>query len=329
MSHLVLGAGGIGRATTTALVKRGHTVTLASRSGRVTDRPWEAISADAVTVETADARDADRLTELARGAATIVNAINPPSYLTWDTDWPPMASAILTAAEQSGAALVIIGTLYGYGEVTAPMTEATPLAASGHKGRLRVSMWNDALAAHEQGRIRVTELRSGDYFGPGATKMSSFLGDLVIDRVVAHRPVLLPVGRADAAHAWTYIPDVGDFAARVADTGQSDPSVWGRPWHVPSPPARSMAEAAADVARLTGARTPRLLALPRPLGTVAGVFVPFMKELRETRHQFEGPFVIDSSAAERRFGVTATPWEEALTATVADRAATPVDTHRD
>ena len=36
--HLVLGAGGIGRATTARLVERGHTVTLASRSGQVTDR---------------------------------------------------------------------------------------------------------------------------------------------------------------------------------------------------------------------------------------------------------------------------------------------------
>ncbi|NUR82322.1 MAG: NAD-dependent epimerase, partial [Dermatophilaceae bacterium] len=40
--HLVLGAGGVGRSTTAALVAGGHTVTLASRSGRVTERPWEA-----------------------------------------------------------------------------------------------------------------------------------------------------------------------------------------------------------------------------------------------------------------------------------------------
>ena len=37
--HLVLGAGGVGRSTTVALVALGHTVTLASRSGRVDELP--------------------------------------------------------------------------------------------------------------------------------------------------------------------------------------------------------------------------------------------------------------------------------------------------
>ena len=323
--HLVLGAGGIGRATTARLVELGHTVTLASRSGRVSDRPWEATSPGAVTVVAADAADADRLTELATGAATIVNAINPPSYTAWEADWPPVAAAILTAAERSGAGLVIIGNLYGYGEVEAPMTEQTPLAATGHKGRLRNQMWTDALTLHQQGRIRVTELRSSDYFGPGATKMTSVLGDAVIDRVAAGRLGILPGGRTDVPHSWTYIPDVGDFAARVAvagvtDAGDSDESVWGRAWHVPTAPARTIAEAAADVARLTGRSKSRVVAVPRPVGTALGVVVPILREMRETRHQFERPFVLDSSQAERAFGVQATPWEQALTATIADRS---------
>lgn len=52
----------------------------------------------------------------------------------------------------------------------------------------------------------------------------------------------------------------------------------------------------------------------------ARVFVLFMNELRETRHQFERPFVLDSRQAEQAFGMSATPWKEALTTTIADRA---------
>jgi hypothetical protein len=48
------------------------------------------------------------------------------------------------------------------------MTEDLPAAPVGHKGRVRAKMWSDALAAHEAGRARVTELRAADYFGPGA-----------------------------------------------------------------------------------------------------------------------------------------------------------------
>ena len=61
--------------------------------------------------------------------------------------------------------------------------------------------------------------------------------------------------------------------------------------------------------------------LPRPLGTAAGLVVPFMRELRETRHQFERPFVLDSDLTQRTFGLEPTPWDEALTTTIAARRA--------
>jgi hypothetical protein len=47
-----------------------------------------------------------------------------------------------------------------------------------------------------------------------------------------------------------------------------------------------------------------------------GVVSPLVRELRETRYQFERPFVVDSSAFESTFGVSATPMDEALDATV-------------
>ena len=313
--HLVLGAGGVGRATTTALVGLGHTVTLASRSGRVVDRPWEADHPDAVEVVALDAGDAAGLTAAARGAASIVNAVNPPSYLTWETDWPPVVAATLAAAEDTGAGLVIVGNLYGYGAVSGPMRETDPMRPAGHKGALRADMWTKALALHEAGRLRVTELRGSDYFGPGTTPRSSYLNDIIIDSILAGRPPIVPVGRTDAPHSWTYVPDVGALAARLA----TDDRGWGHAWHVPTSPARTFTEAAADIARLAGVKPRRVLTLPRPLGTAAGVFVPLMRELRETRHQFERAFVLDSTLTQETFGLRPTPWEEALAVTIAAR----------
>jgi nucleoside-diphosphate-sugar epimerase len=313
--HLVLGAGGVGRTTTAALVALGHTVTLASRSGRVAERPWEATRPDAVEVVAADAGDTARLTELARGATSIVNAVNPPSYMTWDTDWPPVAAATLAAAEATGAGLVIIGNLYGYGRVDRPMREDDPMRPSGHKGALRADMWTEALARHEAGRLRVTELRSSDYFGPGTTPRTSYLNDIIIDALLAGRRPFLPVGRADAPHSWTYVPDVGALAARVATSDAG----WGRAWHVPTAAPRTFDEAAADVARVAAVPSRRVRVLPRALGTAAGLVVPFMREVRETRHQFERPFVLDSTFTEQTFGLAPTPWEDALEATVAAR----------
>ncbi|MBA2552863.1 MAG: hypothetical protein H0V10_04055 [Geodermatophilaceae bacterium] len=41
-----------------------------------------------------------------------------------------------------------------------------------------------------------------------------------------------------------------------------------------------------------------------------------MRELRETRHQFDRPFILDSSAHVAEFAGDATPFDEAIAATV-------------
>ena len=332
--HLVLGAGGIGRTTTARLVALGHTVTLASRSGRVTDRPWaraamsgagtagDPVTAGPVTVDPAatepvtvvavDAADADALTELARGAASITNAINPPKYTTWDTDWPPVARAILTAAERTGAGLVTVGNLYPYGKVDGPMREGDPDHPNGHKGELRAWMWRDALALHDAGRIRATELRASDYFGPEATRGMSVLNDFVIRRAAAGRTAFVPMGRPDAPHSWTYLADIGALAAALATDDRS----WGHVWHVPTSAPRTMSQVATDTARIAGHPARPVRTLPRALGTALGAVVPVMRELRETRHEFEHPFVLDSSHTEQTFGLVPTLWDDALEATV-------------
>ena len=100
---------------------------------------------DGVEKVAADAGDATRLSELTVGATAVYNCVNPP-YHQWATAWPPIANALLQAAERSGAVLAVTGNLYGYGEVDAPMTEHTALAATGVKGRVRNQMWRDALS---------------------------------------------------------------------------------------------------------------------------------------------------------------------------------------
>ncbi len=313
--HLVLGTGGTGRATAAHLVAAGHTVTLASRSGTVSERPWEALHPGTVSLADVDVRDADRLVELAAGAASIVNALNPRSYTTWDEEWPPLAAALLRAAERTGAGLVTISNLYGYGYglVDEPMTESRELRPNGHKGQLRAQMWRDALALHQTGRIRATELRASDYFGPGATPGASILNDLVLKRAARGATVVMPMGRADAPHSWTYLSDIGVLAATLA----TDDRAWGRAWHVPTSVPRSVREVATEAARLNGHRRARVWTAPRGLVTAGGAVWPLLKELRETRHQFERPFILDSRQTEDTFGLAPTPWDDALRATLA------------
>ncbi|MEV2275381.1 NAD-dependent epimerase/dehydratase family protein [Nocardiopsis sp. NPDC049922] len=299
--HVVVGAGQIGSPLASALHRKGHEVTLVSRSGR---------GPDEVERIAADASDRTRLTEIVRGADVLYNCANP-AYHRWPTDWPPLAASLLGAAEDTGADYVLLGNLYVYAPPTRPMRESDPLDPPSAKARTRVRMWRDALAAHEAGRIRVTEVRAGDYFGPGCVDQTHF-GERFFPRLLRGRAASF-VYDADQPHTWTYVHDVAE-ALSVAAT---DERSFGRAWHVPSPPpvsARHIAEVAGEIA---GLDTARVDVLPRWLVRTLGLVSPMLRELEDVRYQFTRPFVADSTDFQNTFGVAPTPLETALKETVA------------
>src|SRR5215467_9196188 len=113
--HVVIGAGPIGTGVARDLAGRGRQVRIITRSGSgPTDTSAELVAADA-----SDAAAMARLTE---GATAIYNCANPP-YHRWPELWPPIAASLLGAAERSGAVLVTVTNLYGYGP--APQSQGT------------------------------------------------------------------------------------------------------------------------------------------------------------------------------------------------------------
>lgn len=307
--HLVVGAGAIGGSVARRLAARGYRVLVVTRSGS---------GPAGVERIAADAADAEVMARLAVGAVAIYNCANPP-YHRWSTDWPPIAHSLQGAAERAGAVLVTISNLYGYGPARGslgvaaydelhPMTAATPLAATGSKGKVRARMWTEALQAHRDGRLRAVEVRASDYIGPGA---ASVIGERFVPRVLRGKNAVV-LGRTDRLHTWSFTEDV----AAMAVVAGSDPRAWGQAWHAPSNAPRTQRAVAEDMARAAGARPPRLRPLPSALLAGLGSVSPLMRELRETEYQFRDDFIMDSSTATMTFGLTPTPWDTVLAATL-------------
>jgi nucleoside-diphosphate-sugar epimerase len=303
MHQVIVGAGTVGAATALRLAGEGHQVRLVSRRGR-------GPAHDGIERVAADATDVTALTDLSLGASTLYNCANPASYGRWASEWPPLAAAILTAAEASGAVLVTLSNLYGYGPGDLPMIETTPQAATGKKGCLRVAMWRDALAAHRSGRIRVTEARASDYFGPGFTD-TAHMGSRVVPQILKGRKVRV-LGDPDAPHTWTYIDDV----VRTLIVLGSDERAWGQPWHVPSGPPRSQRQMAGAFAEAAGVAAPAVVPIPSWSLRAVGMISPVVRELEEVRYQFDRAFVMDSSVFSTTFGIASTPLDRAALATV-------------
>lgn len=302
--QVIVGAGAVGSATARLLADRGDQVRLISRRG---SGPHH----ERIQRVAADATDTATLRELATGAAALYNCANP-LYHRWPADWPPLAAALLTAAEHAGAVLVITGNLYGYGPVDGPMTEDLPLRPTTVKGGVRARMWCDALAAHQAGRVRATEARASDFIG---TSSQNILAQLVLPRVVTGRRALVPAD-PDAPHSWTYIGDVARTLVALA----GDERAWGRAWHVPTGPALSIRQVASRAAALAGAPAPRLAEMPGPVLWFGGLFSPMARAFREMRYQFQRPFILDSTAATTTFGITPTPLTDVLREVVTDQA---------
>ena len=300
-THVVVGAGAVGTATALELVGLGHQVRMVTRSG-------SGPVVEGIERSAGDASDPVALCSLVAGAEAVYNCANPP-YHRWPELWPPIAAALLAAVEETETVLVTMGNLYGYGPVDHPMVETDPLVSSGTKGRVRAAMWDDALEVHRSGRAVVTEARASDFFGPGVVGTSLFGRNM--QRLLARRTTWV-TGDPDAPHSWTYVPDVGRTLAVLG----SNPLAWGRAWHVPTAPPASQRQMAELFCRLAGAPAPKVVAVPSPVMTAVGLVSAEIRELRETRYQFDRPFVVDSTACTRMFGLEATPLAEAMQTTL-------------
>lgn len=294
--HVIVGAGPVGSATAKLLAGRGELVRVITRRGTGPEHA-------AIERVAADATDAARLSVLAAGAVALYNCANP-LYHRWLTDWPPLASALLAAAERSGAVLATVNNLYGYGPVVAPITPATPLAATHPKLRLRAQMWRDALAAHQAGRIRATEVRGSDYI-----EANSIFSVALAAPLSAGKRAYVPAP-LDVPHSWTSIADVAKTLVTVATQERA----WGQAWLVPTNPALTIRDLATRFTTLRGLPAPKLTAVPYPALWAAGLFSPLMRELRVTNYQWTRPFVVDSTFTEQTLGLTPTPIDTALAA---------------
>ncbi|MEU0356739.1 NAD-dependent epimerase/dehydratase family protein [Streptomyces cyaneofuscatus] len=298
--HTVLGSGPAGTALATELVRRGHPVRLVDRSGG-------GPAIDGVERYAADVATSEGARAAVAGAAVVYHCVNVGYHLQVEV-MPKIQEAVLGAAEREGARLVVLDTLYPYGETHgAVMTEDSPWNATTRKGRMRAELDARYLAAHREGRLSVVLGRSADFVGPGV--LNSTLGGAVFPAALTGQPVPA-LGDIDLPHSYTYIEDVAAGLATLGEHPEGD----GRVWHLPTAPARTTRQILALVEERTG-RPLELTVIPepRPFGPFDEAF---MAEYAEMFYQHTEAQIVDSSAIEKAFGLTPTPLETAIDATL-------------
>lgn len=296
--HVIIGAGSIGSNVARLLAERGHNVRIITRRGSGPEHPL-------IERVPADASDPSILTRLSRGAEVIYHCANPPSYAEWERLLPPLQTAAVAAAKANDAVLALTGSMYAYGpQPGGLMNERTAMAATGHKGRLRKRMWEQALAAG----IRTVEVRGSDYIGKDANGIYS----LLIEPALTKGKAAWITGHLDMPHTFTVNTDMAQALVTLA----SDERAWGRPWHVPSPPAITIRELAGRYTAAAGKPPIKLIQLPRFIMRATGLAVPIAREMAEMDYQWYAPFHMDATETADTFALTATDLDTAIRAEV-------------
>lgn len=282
---VVVGAGPVGRETARLLAADGHDVRLVSRGGATPDD-------DHVSGVALDASDGQGLTRVSVGADAIFMCAMA-AYTNWPAEFPPIMAGVVTAAEGVRARLVVLGNIYGYGrEAPSPLTSAMPPAPTSVKGRVRNSMWEQALGS----AVPALEVRASDYLGKGAASLFTLL---TLPPLLAGQKATMP-GDLDVQHAWSYTKDV----ARTLVAASRYSGQWGRAFHVPSQHI-SVRELATRFTERAGAPAPALRALNQEDLVELAREDRFMREIVEMSYLYQDPLVIDSSDTERVLGISA------------------------
>ncbi|WP_328634574.1 NAD-dependent epimerase/dehydratase family protein [Streptomyces sp. NBC_00356] len=298
--HTVLGAGPAGTSVALELARRGHAVRLVDRAG--SGEPLDGVERLAGDVGTADGALA-----AIEDADVVYHCVNVAYHLQVDV-MPGIQEAVLSAVARTDARLVVLDTLYPYGETHGEvMTEDTPWRAATAKGRMRTALDENYLAAHKEGRAKVVLGRSADFVGPRV--LNSTLGGAVFPAALTGGEVLA-LGDIDLKHSYTNILDVARGLAVLGENPSGD----GRVWHLPTAPARTTREILTVLGDLVS-HPLRIVAMdePRPFGPFDETF---MNSYAELFYQHTEPQIMNSTAFQREFGLTPTPIETTLSQTL-------------
>ncbi|URK87328.1 NAD(P)H-binding protein [Rhizobium sp. RCAM05350] len=306
---LILGAtGGIGGAVARTLQARGWTIRALNR-----DAAKAAARAPGYEWLQGDAMNAGDVLAAAQGVSLIVHAVNPAGYRNWGTLVLPMIDNTIAAARETGATIVLPGTIYNFGPDAFPLLhETSPQNPVTAKGRIRAEMERRLEAASQQG-VRVIVVRAGDFFGPGAANNWFSQGLITPGKPVA--TVTYP-GRKGIGHQWAYLPDVAETMARLVDRREtlSPFAVFHMQGFWDDDGTRMVAA----IRRVSGNPALKVKSFPWWMMPFVSPFVPFLRELREMRYIWQEPLRMPNDRLVAAIGAEPwTPIDEAVRASLA------------
>ncbi|MEI7024253.1 SDR family NAD(P)-dependent oxidoreductase [Paenibacillus sp. y28] len=306
---IVLGAtGGVGNPLVAELVQRGVSTVAFGRSQAKLEALAEELGRpQCLTLAAGDAFKSEDIVKAAAGVDVIFHSANIP-YHEMEARLLPLGEAVMQAAEQLGAKVVVVDGIYPYGRRTVDKaTEDHPKMPHTRKGKVRHA-YEQLILSPRWSKARPLIVRLPDYYGPSA--QASYLS-VTMEAIAAGKPTAF-IGNMTIPREYVYLPDAARMIVQIASRDES----YGQNWHIPGPALISGRDLVRIAQQASGKRKAVI-----PLGKISlslfGLFNPVMKEVVEMLYLTEEPFVLSGEKYEQAFGpIRWTPHEQAIAATI-------------
>lgn len=294
----ILGATGpVGTALAKALTAYTTNIRLVSRQPKKVNETDELVAADLTQKEAV--HQAVKGSEVVYLTAGLL-------YKTkvWQQQWPVIMRNVIDACKAHGSKLVFFDNMYMYDPAHLHhLTEEAPVRPVSKKGAVRAQIaqmiWNEVKVGTLQAQI----VRAADFI---STK-NSVLVEMIAKNLARGKKAMWMVD-VNKVHHFTYVPDAAKATALLGNT----PDAYNQVWHLPTASERLtgkqwMEKIAAEIGVPL-----RYTVLSKTAMGLLGIFVPVLREFKELAYQYEMDYVFDASKFTNRFGIYATPPQQAI-----------------
>ncbi|MFP3834858.1 NAD-dependent epimerase/dehydratase family protein [Chryseobacterium sp. SIMBA_028] len=285
----ILGANGqIGEELAREL-KRNFTsdIRIVSRSAKKVNDTDEAFSADLSIREKA--------IEAVKGSNIAYFTLGLPiSSDLWEKQFPLILRNVIDACKINGTKLVFFDNTYMYPQDDSVLTEKTPFAPVGRKGRVRRKMAEMVLKEIKSGELEAVICRAPEFYGPGKTQ--SITNTLVFDNIKESKKLKVPLS-AYKKRSLIWTPDASRATALIGNT----PDAFGQTWHLPVDKSHSTYQEFIRIASGIYGKDLQYSAISKFLFKIGSLFNPKVKELLELLPRYEHDSIFDDSKFRNRF----------------------------
>ncbi len=224
----------------------------------------------------------------------------------WRQKWPMFMGSLIELSKKHNSKIVFIDNMYMYDtNYISNMTEETPINPSSKKGKVRAQIFDMLMNAVNNNEIKALVARGADFYGPNVD--ASFLTQTVLNNLLKNKnPQWL--GKLDVLHNFTYSVDIGKAAALLGNT----PDAYNQVWHLPTYEGKLTSREWIELLMSAFGQKKKIQAIPVWAMGALGLFVPIIKELKDTSYQLDRDYHFNSSKFNRRFNFTPTTPETGM-----------------